>query len=143
MADAGKPVDTGPPGALIAKPSGTQPVEKSAPAELHMEQLMAQMREANEHLILTTLRAQAMLDDAEEASHLKDELLATVSHELRTPLSAILGWARLVAAKKLPPETANRALETIERNASMLAHIVDDLLDVSRVVSGTLHLAPQ
>src|SRR6266487_5378955 len=93
-----------------------------------------------QRLILVTLRAQTLLDDAEEASHLKDELLATVSHELRTPLSAILGWARLVAAKKLPPEAAGNAIETIERNASALARIIDDLLDVSRIVTGTLHL---
>ena len=117
--------------------------EEAAEARADLEELMAQMREANERLVLTTVRAQTMTEDAEQASHLKDELLATVSHELRTPLSAVLGWARMVAEKKLPPEGANRAIETIERNAAVLAHIVDDLLDASRIIAGTLQLARQ
>ena len=104
---------------------------------------MAQMREANERLVVGTVRAQTMTEDAEQANHLKDEFLATVSHELRTPLNAILGWARMLGSKQLPPDRASHAIATIERNASALAHIIDDLLDVSRIVAGTLHLAPQ
>ena len=80
---------------------------------------------------------------AENANHLKDEFLATVSHELRTPLNAILGWARMLGAKQLAPDRAGHAVAVIERNASALAHIIDDLLDVSRIVAGTLHLAPE
>src|SRR6266542_2553172 len=76
-------------------------------------------------------------------SHLKDEFLATVSHELRTPLNAILGWARMLGAKQLPPVRAEYGIAIIERNASALAHIIDDLLDVSRIVAGTLHLASE
>ena len=90
-----------------------------------------------------TVRAHTMTEDAEQANHLKDEFLATVSHELRTPLNAILGWARMLGAKQLPPDRAGHAIATIERNALALAHIIDDLLDVSRIVAGTLHLAPQ
>ena len=104
---------------------------------------MAQMREANERLVVGTVRAQTMTEDAEQANHLKDEFLATVSHELRTPLNAILGWARMLGSKQLPPDRARHAIATIERNASALAHIIDDLLDVSRIVAGTLRLAPQ
>jgi len=102
---------------------------------------MAQMREANERLVVGTVRAQTMTEDAEQANLLKDEFLATVSHELRTPLNAILGWARMLGSKQLPPDRARHAIATIERNASALAHIIDDLLDVSRIVAGTLQLA--
>jgi signal transduction histidine kinase len=58
-------------------------------------------------------------------------------------LNAILGWARMLGAKQLPPERASHAVAVIERNASALAHLIDDLLDVSRIVAGTLQLAPQ
>ena len=117
--------------------------EEAAQARSELEQLMAQMREANERLVVGTVRAQTMTEDAEQANHLKDEFLATVSHELRTPLNAVLGWARMLGSKQLPPDRARHAIATIERNASALAHLIDDLLDVSRIVAGTLHLAPQ
>jgi signal transduction histidine kinase/ActR/RegA family two-component response regulator len=117
--------------------------EEAAQARSELEQLMAQMREANERLVVVTVRAQTMTEDAEEANHLKDEFLATVSHELRTPLNAVLGWARMLESKQLPPDRARHAIATIERNASALAHLIEDLLDVSRIVAGTLHLTPQ
>ena len=117
--------------------------EEAAQAKSELEELMAQMREANERLIVGTIRAQTMTEDAEQANHLKDEFLATVSHELRTPLNAVLGWARMLGAKQLPPGRARHAIAIIERNALALAHIIDDLLDVSRIVAGTLRLAPQ
>lgn len=81
--------------------------------------------------------------ESKKANHLKDEFLATVSHELRTPLNAILGWARMLGTRQLPPDRARHAVAVIERNASALAHLIDDLLDVSRIVAGTLHLAPE
>ena len=117
--------------------------EEAAQAKSELEGLMAQMREANERLVVGTVRAQTMTEVAEQANHLKDEFLATVSHELRTPLNAVLGWARLLGAKQLPPRRAKHAIAAIERNASALAHIIDDLLDVSRMVAGTLRLASQ
>jgi signal transduction histidine kinase/ActR/RegA family two-component response regulator len=117
--------------------------EEVAQARSELEQLMAQMREANERLVVGTVRAQTMTEDAEQANHLKDEFLATVSHELRTPLNAVLGWARMLGSKQLPPGRATYAIATIERNALALAHLIDDLLDVSRIVGGTLSLAPQ
>jgi signal transduction histidine kinase/ActR/RegA family two-component response regulator len=117
--------------------------EEATQARSALEQLMVQMREANERLVVGTVRAQAMTEDAEQANHLKDEFLATVSHELRTPLNAVLGWARMLESKQLPPDRARHAIATIERNALALAHIIDDLLDVSRIVAGTLHLTPQ
>lgn len=117
--------------------------EDAAQARSELEQLMAQMREANERLVVGTVRAQTMTEDAEQANHLKDQFLATVSHELRTPLNAVLGWARMLGSKQLPPDRATHAIATIERNATVLAHLIDDLLDVSRIVAGTLRLAPQ
>jgi PAS domain S-box-containing protein len=77
---------------------------------------------------------------AEDANRLKDEFLATLSHELRTPLNAILGWARMLRARALDPPTEDKALATIERNALAQARIIEDLLDVSRVITGRLHL---
>ena len=79
-------------------------------------------------------------ESAEESNRLKDEFLATVSHELRTPLTAILGWARLLESGTLDDETSNQAIETIWRNAKAQAQIVDDILDVSRIITGNLYL---
>ena len=76
----------------------------------------------------------------EEASRLKDEFLATVSHELRTPLNAVLGWTTLLRSSQLDPAGRKRALETIERNARSQQQLVEDLLDVSRAISGKLRL---
>ena len=77
---------------------------------------------------------------AEESSRLKEEFLATISHELRTPLSAILGWARMLRLGQLSPENSAKALDTIERNARAQAQLVDDLLDVSRIITGKLRM---
>ena len=85
-------------------------------------------------------RLREALAAAEDANRLKDEFLAVLSHELRTPLNAILGWARILRAGTLPPEDMPRALETIERNAQVQAQLIEDLLDVSRIVSGKLRL---
>jgi signal transduction histidine kinase len=116
--------------------------EEATQAKSELEQLLAQMREANERLVVGTVRAQAMTEDAEEANHLKDEFLAMVSHELRTPLNAILGWARMLGTNQLADDRARHAIAAIERNSAALAHIIDDLLDVSRMVAGTLQVPP-
>lgn len=77
---------------------------------------------------------------AEESSRLKEEFLATISHELRTPLSAILGWTRMLRLGQLSQENSVKALDTIERNARAQAQLVDDLLDVSRIITGKLRM---
>ncbi len=77
---------------------------------------------------------------AERANVLKDEFLATLSHELRTPLNAVLGWIRLVRTHPLSTADAARAMETIERNAVALGQLVEDVLDMSRIVTGKLRL---
>ena len=77
---------------------------------------------------------------AEESGRLKEEFLATISHELRTPLSAILGWARMLRLGQLSSEHTAKALDTIERNARAQAQLIDDLLDVSRIMTGKLRM---
>ena len=77
---------------------------------------------------------------AEESNRLKDEFLATVSHELRTPLTAILGWSRLLEGGTLDDSVTQQAVEVIWRNAKAQAQIVDDILDVSRILTGNLYL---
>src|SRR5262249_12402902 len=77
---------------------------------------------------------------AERANRLKDEFLATVSHELRTPLNAVLGWATLLSRKDADADTARRAAAAIERGARTQAQIIDDILDTSRIVSGSLRM---
>jgi PAS domain S-box-containing protein len=85
-------------------------------------------------------REHAARREAEEANRLKDEFLATLSHELRTPLTAILGWARLLRRGGLSGEAAERALEAVERNAVTQKQLIDDILDVSRVITGNIRL---
>lgn len=100
--------------------------------ELHAErarqrELLLQAREASQR--------------AERANRAKDDFLATVSHELRTPLNAIAGWVSLLRSSSLPPERISDALDTIERNVRAQTRLIDDLLDVSRIISGKLSLA--
>ncbi|HEX8070700.1 MAG TPA: PAS domain S-box protein [Pyrinomonadaceae bacterium] len=83
---------------------------------------------------------QRLRAEAEAANRLKDEFLATVSHELRTPLTAIVGWAGMLRGGQFDPLTTARAVETIERNAKAQAQIIEDLLDVSRIITGKLSL---
>ena len=101
-------------------------IEERLRAENEREELLARERLLRGH--------------AEELSRLKDEFLATMSHELRTPLNAIFGWITLLRTGRLDEATQARALETIERNARAQKRLVEDLLDVSRIVTGKLGL---
>ncbi|WP_284666056.1 ATP-binding protein [Myxococcus sp. SDU36] len=85
-------------------------------------------------------RERVAREEAEEANRLKDEFLATVSHELRTPLTAVLGWVQMLRTGTLPPDKRERALATVERNARAQGQLVEDLLDVSRIMTGKLKL---
>ena len=85
-------------------------------------------------------REQAARAEAEAANRSKDEFLAILSHELRTPLTAILGWAGILHAGKLDEEKAALALETIERNANLQMQLIEDLLDISRIIRGDISL---
>lgn len=95
-------------------------------AEAERDQLLIREREARY--------------EAESANRMKDEFLAVVSHELRTPLNAMLGWLQLMRAGVLPEERREHALETVERNAKIQAQLVEDLLDLSRIITGKLRL---
>lgn len=105
-----------------------------------LDRRLSRLREANEHLVVAAVRAQTLAEEAETASHLKDECLAAVAHEIRTPLSAVVGWARLLDSKKLAPETTEQAVAAIGRNVWALAHMVDDILDMSRILKGGIRL---
>ncbi len=85
-------------------------------------------------------RVRVRTAELEQLSRLKDEFLATMSHELRTPLNAIFGWVTLLRTRRLDEPTQERALETIERNARAQKRLIDDLLDVSRIVTGQVTL---
>lgn len=86
------------------------------------------------------LENERLYQQAQESSRLKEEFLATISHELRTPLNAILGWARMLRGGQVTEGGVAKALETIERNARAQAQLIDDLLDVSRIITGKLRM---
>jgi PAS domain S-box-containing protein len=93
-----------------------------------------------EDLRRESLNNQRLYEEAQELHRVKDEFLATVSHELRTPLQAILGWARLLQEVEDEPQRRHQGLATIERNAKVQAQLVDDVLDASRLVAGTMQI---
>jgi signal transduction histidine kinase/CheY-like chemotaxis protein len=111
-------------------------------------------READERLVASLAAHAAIAADnthlyreaqeargaAEAANHVKDAFLATLSHELRTPLTSIVGWANLLKLGRLPADEAGAAIDTILRNATAQSQIIDELLDVSRIITGKLQL---
>ena len=104
---------------------------------------VTERRQAEAERAALLAREQEARAQAEAANRAKDEFLATVSHELRTPLNAILGWARLLRTGRLDPETFERAVASVERNAQAQAQLIDDLLDISRIITGKLRLNVQ
>jgi PAS domain S-box-containing protein len=99
------------------------------------------LRRSEAELAKVLLRERSARAEAEQASRLKDEFLATVSHELRTPLNAMMGWARMLRSGRLDAESREHALEVIERNAWAQKQIIEDILDVSRIITGKLQLS--
>ncbi len=96
-------------------------------------------REAEERRRVEVERT-AALERERDANRLKDEFLATLSHELRTPLNAVLGWTRVLRTARVEPDIQVRALESIERNAQAQVRLIEDLLEISRIVTGRLRL---
>jgi signal transduction histidine kinase/CheY-like chemotaxis protein len=112
-------------------------------ARTHVQELsryiseLQRSEEAREQLLLRADRARI---EAEAANRIKDEFLATLSHELRTPLTSLLGWSSVLREARSDEKVLNQGLDAIDRNARVQAQLIDDLLDVSRIVSGKLHL---
>lgn len=109
--------------------------------ELQIE--IAERRRVEAERALLFAREKAAREEAETANRLKDEFLATLSHEMRTPLTAILGWACLLHSPGIDEKGFERARQAIERNARAQSQIIDDLLDVSRIIAGKLRLKVQ
>jgi PAS domain S-box-containing protein len=133
------------PMAVMGRIIGTIEVQSYQPGVYQHEHVTAMEMAANltavaiENTRLLKLERTAR-ETAEESNRLKDEFLATVSHELRTPLTAILGWSRLLESGTLDEAVEKQAVETIWRNAKSQAQIIDDILDVSRIITGNLYL---
>src|SRR5262249_22456085 len=101
----------------------------------------ARLVESNDRLLQQEVEREELLAREREANRLKDEFLAAVSHELRTPLSAILGWVQILMTNKVDDRTREKALVRISRNARVQARVIDDLVDVSRIVTGKVQLS--
>lgn len=97
-------------------------------------------RKQAEEVRAQVIREQTARQEAEAANRMKDEFLAVLSHELRTPLTSMLGWSKILRAKKLDDKATSRALEAIERNAISQMQLIEDILDVSRIIRGQLRL---
>src|SRR5262245_53496598 len=102
--------------------------------------VVSELRAARRAAEMQTRVAQAARREGEAANRMKDEFLATVSHELRTPLNAVLGWVHLLRTGRLDRDMSSRGLETIERNVKLQAQLTGDLLEVSKALTGELHL---
>ena len=116
-----------------------RPIPLSGPSEVRA--LGRAFNAMGNDLAELVAKEQAARREAEAANRSKDEFLATVSHELRTPLTAILGWAHMLRTDRLPPEGVPHAIEVIERSARAQRRLIEDLLDVSRIVSHRLQVA--
>ena len=115
-----------------------RPIPLSGPSEVRA--LSRAFNAMGNDLAEFVAKEQAARREAEAANRSKDEFLATVSLELRTPLTAIVGWAHMLRTERLPPDSVRHAIEVIERSALAQRHLIEDLLDVSRIVSNRLHI---
>lgn len=114
--------------------------ESAARHQIVLQASECALRESEAQLRDLVVREREARTEAQEADRSKDEFLAVLSHELRTPLNAVLGWLSMVRSGSLPEERRRHALEVIERNARLQAHLIEDLLDVSRIVTGKMRL---
>lgn len=133
------------PMSVMGRIVGTIEIQSYAPAAYREEHVTAIRMAAN--LVAVAIENARLLEQessaratAEESNRLKDEFLATVSHELRTPLTAILGWSRMLQSDSLDEKMSINAIETIRRNAKAQSQIIDDILDVSRIITGKLSM---
>jgi signal transduction histidine kinase/CheY-like chemotaxis protein len=118
-------------------------VAQTEAARLHVEELsryISELQRSEEARGQLLLRAERARFEAEAANRIKDEFLATLSHELRTPLTSLLGWSSVLREARRDEKVLSQGLDAIDRNARVQAQLIDDLLDVSRIVSGKLNL---
>jgi PAS domain S-box len=108
--------------------------------EIKVEQRTQDLAKANEHLSREIEEKRTLYEQAQVANRLKDEFLATVSHELRTPLNVIMGYSEMLVHEELSKQETQEYISTIHRNAKVQSQIVNDILDISRIVTGKLRL---
>jgi PAS domain S-box-containing protein len=135
IADSGAPIRDADGGVV-----GSVLVFRDATVSRQAEQDLKQQAAERQELLERERSARA---DAEHANRLKDEFLATLSHELRTPLNAVLGWSHMLTRRQLTPVQQKQALAAIHRNAQAQARLVDDVLNLSRIVTGRMPLAAE
>ncbi|HEU4434263.1 MAG TPA: ATP-binding protein, partial [Pyrinomonadaceae bacterium] len=130
----------GPNGEIVGASKIARDITEQRQARKALDAAYAEAERARREAEQAAAEKERLYRQAEESSRLKEEFLATISHELRTPLSAILGWTRMLRLGQLSAEEHAKALDTIERNARAQAQLIDDLLDVSRIVTGKLRM---
>lgn len=130
----------GPNGEIIGASKIARDITDQRQARKAVDEAYAAANRARAEAEQAAAEKERLYKQAEESSRLKEEFLATISHELRTPLSAVLGWTRMLRLGQLSEEDQTKALDTIERNARAQAQLIDDLLDVSRIVTGKLRM---
>jgi len=135
-----------PPGGCLAAPLLGRDGRNVGVVQLS-ERIEGEFTEHDEAILVQLVQAASVAIDnlqlyreTEAASRAKDEFIATLSHELRTPLNAIVGWTQVLRSRLPATGSSGRALESIERNARLQAHLVDELLDVARIITGKLHV---
>lgn len=130
-------------GTVIGASKVARNITERKMAEADLKKALAETETANRERLLLLEREQEARAQAERASRMKDEFLATLSHELRTPLNAVLGWTHILKQGKSQGDELIQGLATIERNARVQAQIIEDLLDMSRIISGKVRLDVQ
>ncbi|HEY0003356.1 MAG TPA: PAS domain S-box protein [Pyrinomonadaceae bacterium] len=126
--------------AMFARQPLTEATFQAMSSVANAVALGIERKRVEEELVQLLISEQKARQEAEAANRMKDEFLSTLSHELRTPLTAILGWTRMLSAGQVDEADNQRALETIERNAHAQSQLIEDILDVSRVISGKMRL---
>ena len=130
----------GPNGQIVGASKIARDITEQRQARKALDEAYAVAKRAQSEAEAAATENERLYRQAEESSRLKEEFLATISHELRTPLSAVLGWTRMLRLGQLSDADREKALDTIERNARAQAQLIDDLLDVSRIVTGKLRM---
>ena len=127
-------------GHVIGASKVARDITERRKAEAALRTAMEQAEAANRERLQLLDSEREARSRAEQASRMKDQFLATLSHELRTPLNAVLGWAHILRTGKAQPDELKQGLDTIERNARVQSQIIEDLLDMSRIISGKVRL---